>query len=72
MIKSTLLCGSDMAVADIVENYENITKSFIESHAPVQKRYVTLHPSSPWFTYEIYQLNVDGMLLSYQCVGRSA
>ena len=52
--------------------HATIPKSFIESHAPVQKRYVTLHPSSPWFTDEIYQLNVDGMLLSYQCIGRSA
>lgn len=58
MIKSTLLCGSDMVVDDYVENYENISKSILESHAPVQKSDVTLHPPSQWFTDEIYKLKL--------------
>ena len=47
-----------MSVADLVENYDNILKSLLESHAPVQKKVVTLRASSPWFTDEIDKLKV--------------
>ena len=51
--RSSLLITPAVDLSDLVQQYDSVLSSVLDSHTPCIERVVTKHPLAPWYTPDI-------------------